>query len=165
MTPDVSEERKADPGEPARRLLGAMRQAEPGVRVRGSTESAITSAEESLGARFPAVYRALLLEVGHHPGAFMRGSDFARPEELAEFRADAIELLEEWGVPAATFPERAVVFCLHQGYNLLYFLPDDGFDVAVFSCAEGGTAPERAYGSFRELCDEWVELFRRQARR
>jgi hypothetical protein len=117
----------------------------------GYSESEVSRAEERLGVRFPAVFRAFLLRMGKAPGELFGGSDLAPLRKLDSFRARARRFLERHG--AGPLPEDAVVILAHQGYTFLFLLANGGFDSPVFQYLEEDPAPKQIAAGFAALLE------------
>jgi len=123
----------------------------------GYPPAEVTQAEESLGVRFPALFRAFLLEMGKWPGELFGGSDLAGIGDFARFRADALKLMAETDA-ALSLPADAVVFLIHQGYTFLFLRADGGHDGAIFQYTEAETESRAAANSFEAMVDAELGL-------
>ena len=115
--------------------------------IRGCSEAEIHDLERQSGVRFPGEYRAFLSAMGQGAGRFFRGTDmfFA---EIPKLRLFADELLDELGNPFQ-LPGSSFVFSVHQGYQFMYFIADDGIDdPPVYSFMEGDEGPTLRWDHF-----------------
>jgi hypothetical protein len=112
--------------------------------------------EHDFGVRLPAAYRAYLLLMGRQPDYFFDGTDCAY-RHLSRLRSAAMNLLSAHD-SSFTLPTNAFVFSMHQGYQFMYFLCEDGSnDPAVYHYLENDPAPKRVSERFSEwmmLCAE-----------
>ena len=139
-----------------------------GGRIRGSSLKACTaeevgSIEKHFGCVLPASYRDFLSMAGHGAGRLFRGTDIFYPRVLG-LQRDAIDLFREHG-KVDLLPADAKVFCMHQGYEVNFFLPGLD-DPAVFQFVEGAEVVSRAWESFSDYLvtsieshlKQWVDL-------
>ena len=105
-----------------------------GIASGPATTEQIDGLEARLGHQLPAAYRAYLRVCGTHPPRALVGSDCVLGDVLDNNEA-AIELLAENGIDRPEEP--FVVFLMHQGYHLDYFLIDGSDDPPVYSYTEG----------------------------
>ena len=126
----------------------------------GFAETEVAAAEARLGVRFPAVFRAFLLEMVKSPGELWRGSDRARVADFERFRADALEMLDVID-PTPALPREAVVFMWHQGYTFLYLLGDGGFDGPVMQWMEDRPEPHPVAPTFAAMVDAELAMMER----
>lgn len=133
-------------------LVAELRQLDPLASVKGCSEEDISSAEQALEAALPGMYRTFLRHLGWRQGVLLRGTDVAGASELPEYQADARQAISEWQ-PAVAIPANAIVIAVHQGYRVLYLLPD-GSDGPVFEVREGESAPRVVAGTFWEFIVE-----------
>lgn len=118
----------------------------------GYAEDEVVAAEQRLGARFPAVFRAYLSQMGRSSGDLFCGSDLAGIDGFERFRADALALMAETD-PALSLPQDAVVYLFHQGYSFDYLRADGGFDGPVLQYIEGWDGPSEGAPAFAALVD------------
>jgi hypothetical protein len=123
----------------------------------GYREPEIVETEAQLGVRFPAVFRQFLLEMAKSPGDLFRGSRLAGIAEFEQFRADALELLEDTD-PGLALPPEAVVFLSHQGYTFVYLLAVGGFDGPPMQWTENEREPRRVAATFADMVDAELRL-------
>ena len=115
----------------------------------GSSKEEIEALEAQAARTLPASYRLFLSLLGHGAGEFLEGTDF-RIEEVPGLTESAAELLTECGVDFKP-PEGWFVFCMHQGYQFLFFDCTEGDDPSVWRYADGGEV-EQVFGCF----SDWV---------
>ncbi len=118
----------------------------------GYAEAEVADAEARLGVRFPAVFRAYLLEMAKSPGDLFRGSDLAGVADFERFRADALAMLADTD-PSLTLPPDAVVFLAHQGSAYVYLRAEGGFDGPPMVWTETERAPRLAAARFADMVD------------
>lgn len=111
----------------------------------GCFEVGIASIEQHFGCKIPLVYREFLTIAGRSAGKIFCGVDIFYPRLLSlKFEAD--ELLDELGL-SDLLPTDAKVFCMHQGYEINYFLPVSD-DPPVFQFFEGRSSITKTWDSF-----------------
>lgn len=111
----------------------------------GCSEVEIALIEQHFGCKVPLAYREFLTIAGRSAGKIFCGVDIFYPRLLSlKFEAD--ELLDELGLPDL-LPTDAKVFCMHQGYEINYFLPDSD-DPPVFQFFEGQSSITKPWDSF-----------------
>lgn len=96
-----------------------------GEELKGLSADEVEQVMERFKTRLPLSYREFLLYMGRGAGGFMLGSSVFI-DELYDLREGVRELCEENGIPH--IPENAFVFWMHQGYQALYFIPEEGVD-------------------------------------
>jgi len=90
--------------------------------------------EQWVGHRLPEAYREFLSWMGHSGGGVLAGTDcFYR--DMKRIQAGAKELLEE-NQYSGELPRDAFVFCMHQGYQFIFFHLEDGDDPPVYYYVE-----------------------------
>jgi hypothetical protein len=91
-----------------------------GGRPTPCTIEEVKDLEQWSGHRFPEAYRELLLWMGRDGGGLLQGSDcFYR--HLKDLPSSAQELLEEDQF-VGSFPEKAFIIFIHQGYQFNFFI-------------------------------------------
>ncbi|WP_460949855.1 SMI1/KNR4 family protein [Pseudomonas marginalis] len=111
----------------------------------GCSEVEIASIEQYFGCKIPLAYREFLTIAGRSAGKIFCGVDIFYPRLLSlKFEAD--ELLDELGL-SDLLPTDAKVFCMHQGYEINYFLPVSD-DPPVFQFFEGQSSIAKTWDSF-----------------
>lgn len=140
-------------------LVRDLRRLDPLASVKGCSEEDISSAEQALGATLPTMYRTFLRRLGWRQGLLLRGSDVAGASELPDYQADARQAIGEWE-PAVVIPDTAIVIAMHQGYRVMYLLPD-GNDGPVFEVREGEREPRVAAGTFWEFLLQELEIVKK----
>lgn len=111
----------------------------------GCSEVEIASIEQHFGCEVPLAYREFLTIAGRSAGKIFCGVDIFYPRLLSlKFEAD--ELLDELGL-SDLLPTDAKVFCMHQGYEINYFLPVPD-DPPVFQFFEGQSSITKTWDSF-----------------
>jgi hypothetical protein len=122
----------------------------------GCSEVEIASIEQHFGCKVPLAYREFLTIAGRSAGKIFCGVDIFYPRLLSlKFEAD--ELLDELGL-SDFLPTDAKVFCMHQGYEINYFLPVSD-DPPVFQFFEGQSSITKTWDSFSSfLVLQWSDL-------
>lgn len=82
---------------------------------------------------------------GHSAGKIFCGVDIFYPR-LLSLKSEAEELLDELSL-SDLLPADAKVFCMHQGYEINYFLPVSD-DPPVFQFFEGQSSSVKTWDSF-----------------
>lgn len=127
----------------------------------GCTSNEILTVERHFACRLPQEYKDFLSIAGKGAGKLFRGTDIFYPR-LLELQSEAGELLAESNL-RSPLPNDAVVFCMHQGYELNYFEPKSD-DPPVFQFVEGQTEAAVAWPAFSEFILTAIESHRRQWR-
>ncbi|HEX2591957.1 MAG TPA: SMI1/KNR4 family protein [Rhizomicrobium sp.] len=125
----------------------------------GCSESQILAVEKEFGSALPREYRDFLAIAGRGAGKLFAGTDIFFPGVLA-LRSWAHELLQE-NSKEDVLPIDAVIFCMHQGYELNYFVPISD-DPPVFQFVEGWDAAQQAWPSFSEFITSAIAAHRQQ---
>ncbi|MBO9635729.1 MAG: SMI1/KNR4 family protein [Chitinophagaceae bacterium] len=108
-----------------------------GEQLRPAGMNDIRRVEASYNHKLPFAYLEFLKYMGRGTSRFMVGSSVFM-DELLELYDWAQELCLENDIPS--IPDNAFVFWMHQGYQALYFLPDEGDDPAIYYYHEGSGA-------------------------
>ncbi|MDD1136643.1 SMI1/KNR4 family protein [Pseudomonas sp. TNT2022 ID233] len=111
----------------------------------GCSEVDIASVEQHFGCEIPLAYRDFLTIAGRSAGKIFCGVDIFYPR-LFNLKLEAEELLDELSL-SGLLPADAKVFCMHQGYEINYFLPVSD-DPPVFQFFEGQSSIAKAWDSF-----------------
>ncbi|WP_081005854.1 SMI1/KNR4 family protein [Pseudomonas asplenii] len=120
----------------------------------GCSEVEIASIEQHFGCKVPLAYREFLTIAGRSAGKIFCGVDIFYPRLLSlKFEAD--ELLDELGL-SDLLPTDAKVFCMHQGYEINYFLPVAD-DPPVFQFFEGQSSIDKTWDSFSSFLISSIE--------
>jgi hypothetical protein len=120
----------------------------------GCTDAEIATIEQHFGCILPAAYRDFLSLAGKSAGKLFRGTDIFFPRVLA-LRAEACELMNELNL-ADLLPVDAKIFCMHQGYEINYFLPISN-DPPVCQFFEGQSSTTQPWKSFSEFLKNSIE--------
>ena len=76
-------------------------------------------------------------------------------DDIFGLRKSAYSLLEENGLDVSLLPKNAYVFFMHQGYQFLYFITENGVDDPfVYYFTEGG---EKKIIKSEMRLSEWLE--------
>ena len=126
----------------------------PQGRLIGCIDGEIESVERHFNGTLPSAYRDFLTIAGKGAGKLFQGTDIFYPKVL-ELQSAANDLLMELDV-AGLLPQDAKVFCMHQGYEINYFLPDLD-DPPVFQFFEGQKSVSQPWNSFSEFLRYEVE--------
>jgi hypothetical protein len=120
--------------------------ATPG-EIRGCSDVEIERVRQDQGLdRLPQRYQEFLRTMGAGAGRLLIGTDAYYPGVLG-IKADARELLAECEQPDL-LPTDAVVFAMHQGYQVYWLAPAGGDDPVVYVYQEGDSGPSRTWPSF-----------------
>jgi hypothetical protein len=120
----------------------------------GCSEDEILAVERHFNCILPLAYREFLVVAGKSAGKLFCGTDIFYPRVL-QLQSEAKELLIELGAPDL-LPNNAKVFCMHQGYEINYFLPVSD-DPPVFQYFEGQSEVSQPWKSFSEFLRLSVE--------
>ncbi|QXI31218.1 SMI1/KNR4 family protein [Pseudomonas vanderleydeniana] len=120
----------------------------------GCNEEEILGVEKSHGGRLPRAYRDFLMVAGRSAGKLFAGSAMFYPE-LLQLNAAAKALFSDSGFPDL-YPHDAKAFCMHQGYEVLFFMPGAD-DPAIFQYVEGECAVTQPWNSFSEFLSDSIE--------
>jgi hypothetical protein len=112
------------------------------------SEEEILKLEEHIGRELPQAYKEYLATMGKYSGIVNAGTDCFY-EDLFELNQDALELLLQNKIEIQ-LSDDAFVFCMHQGYQFLFFKLDEGENPPVYGYSEGNVAP-----NFEMLCDSF----------
>jgi len=111
----------------------------------GCSEVDIASVEQHFGCKVPLAYRGFLTIAGRSAGKIFCGVDIFYPR-LLSLKLEAEELLDELSL-SDLLPRDAKVFCMHQGYEINYFLSVFD-DPPVFQFFEGQSSITKTWDSF-----------------
>lgn len=114
----------------------------------GCTEEEIRLVEKSLGCPLPTAYREFLSVAGRFAGKLFVGTDIFYPGIL-QLDLAAKELFFEAGC-LELYPHEAKAFCMHQGYEVLFFIPGSE-DPPVLQYVEGNESMTQPWNSFSEF--------------
>jgi len=114
----------------------------------GCSEVDIASVEQHFGCEIPLAYRDFLTIAGRSAGKIFSGVDIFYPR-LLDLEFEAEELLDELNL-SGFLPADAKVFCMHQGYEINYFLPVSD-DPPVFQFFEGESSSIKAWNGFSDF--------------
>jgi hypothetical protein len=120
----------------------------------GCTAQEIASIEQHFSDSLPVAYHDFLSIAGRSAGKLFRGTDVFYPRVL-ELQSEAREVLNELGLPNL-LPIDAKIFCMHQGYEINYFLPISD-DPPVYQFFEGQSSTTRPWNSFTEFMKNSIE--------
>lgn len=122
--------------------------------LKGCNAEEIAKVEDHFGCSIPASYRDFLSIAGRGAWRLFQGTDIFYPRVLG-LQKDAENLLCEQGMSQLLSPD-AKVFCMHQGYEMNFFLPGTD-DPAVFQFVEGDTGASRPWGSFSDFIETSIQ--------
>lgn len=127
--------------------------------VTGLTDSEIDRVHELWGVRrTPERYGEFLSLMGRGAGRILRGTDAFFPEILDMRRASDEFFAENIG--GMNLPEGAVVFAMHQGYQVYWMESMTLQDPPVSLYMEGEPAPMIRWNSFTEFMNsEYVSSY------
>ncbi|MFE7854100.1 SMI1/KNR4 family protein [Streptomyces sp. NPDC057403] len=122
----------------------------------GGPEVAGLGAEEIESVRvdqhiesLPMYYEEFLRNMGRCAGQFLIGTDAFYPEMIG-IKHDALELLAENGA-SHLIAENAIVFAMHQGYQVYWLEPSGSDDPPVAMYQEGSAELHTRWDSFSEF--------------
>jgi len=129
----------------------------------GCNDDEVSIVEKHFACQLPQAYKDFLSIAGKGAGKLFRGTDIFYPRIL-ELQSEAKELLAELEL-TVLLPHDAKVFCMHQGYELNYFVPTSD-DPPVFQFFEGQTDVVIAWKTFSEFIlttiqshlEQWSDL-------
>ena len=116
------------------------------ANVEGCSECEIV--EISKNCLLPLRYREFLEVMGKGAGTFFLGTDIFYPS-IVGLTEDAASLVSE-DPTGITLPEDAVVFSMHQGYEMMFFRTNDGEDPPVYYYMERSGRFQQKYVHFSE---------------
>ena len=102
------------------------------------SEEEILKLEEHIGRELPQAYKEYLATMGKYSGIVNAGTDCFY-DDLFELNEDALELLLQNKIEIQ-LSDGAFVFCMHQGYQFLFFKLDEGENPPVYGYSEGNVA-------------------------
>jgi hypothetical protein len=106
-------------------------------------------AEDQSVASMPGRYVEFLRVMGRAAGPLLVGTDAFYPDILG-IKRDGLELLNDNGVSGFA-PTNAIVFAMHQGYQV-YWMPNSlSDDPPVYMYQEGDKGVTREWKSFTEF--------------
>lgn len=114
----------------------------------GCTDEEILIIQKHFSCLLPQEYKDFLFIAGKSAGKLFRGTDIFYPRVL-QLQSEAEALLSELQL-TTLLPIDAKVFCMHQGYELNYFIPTSD-DPPVLQFFEGQTEAIVAWKSFSEF--------------
>ena len=116
----------------------------------GCTTEEVAVLERHFDCSLPAMYREFIFIAGKRAGKLFQGTDIFYPRVL-QLQSEALGLLQELD-KTSLLPPDAKVFCMHQGYEINYFLPGAD-DPAVFQFVEGQDTATQSWDSFSEFIE------------
>jgi hypothetical protein len=129
----------------------------------GCIDTEIEQLESYANGELPCAYRHFLRLMGHKQGKLFKGSDSSLDDRFElRFRRFAEKLLERKGAEFS-LPAKAFVFLMHQGYQYLYFVRDEGDDPPVYLIGERNLTPKKVADSFTEYLSSYVSDLERVA--
>ncbi|UZE31256.1 SMI1/KNR4 family protein [Pseudomonas asplenii] len=120
----------------------------------GCNEEEIFGVEKKFNCVLPVAYRDFLSVAGRSAGKLFFGTDIFYPGVL-ELDLATEELFSESGRPDF-YPGEAKIFCMHQGYEILFFIPGAD-DPPVFQYVEGDGSITRPWSSFSDFLRGSIE--------
>ncbi|MDI5964915.1 SMI1/KNR4 family protein [Streptantibioticus silvisoli] len=130
-------------------IAAGLRRANP-ESVAGLTDAEMKCVREQWGIRkFPARYEEFLSLMGRGAGRILLGTDAFFPEIL-EMRRASDEFFAD-NPEGMDLPDGAVVFAMHQGYQVYWMDSSTLQDPPVSLCMEGERAPMAHWASFTEF--------------
>lgn len=127
--------------------------------LKGCSPQEIASVEEHFGCALPSSYRDFLVLAGRGAGKLFRGTDIFYPRVLG-LQKEAEDLFRELG-RLDLLPAEAKVFCMHQGYELSFFLPGLE-DPPVFQFVEGADVAPCAWETLSDFLVTSIESHLKQ---
>ncbi|MGA5301779.1 SMI1/KNR4 family protein [Nucisporomicrobium flavum] len=106
-------------------------------------------AEDQAVASMPGRYVEFLRVMGRSGGSLLVGTDAFYPDILG-IKQDGLQLLADSGVPDLA-PSGAVVFAMHQGYQVYWMPGDSSDDPPVYMYQEGDAQVSQEWKSFTEF--------------
>ncbi|WP_173140072.1 SMI1/KNR4 family protein [Kibdelosporangium persicum] len=126
--------------------------------VVGLTDNEVSEVQEDQElSGLPGAYVEFLTLMGRRAGKLLVGTDIFYPS-IVGIKRDASELLEECGVRDLV-PNDALVFAMHQGYQVYWMADVSTGDPAVSMYQEGEDGITREWSSFSSfLWDEYSAM-------
>lgn len=122
--------------------------------LQGCSNEEISKVEANFGCELPFSYREFLTIAGKKAGLLFAGTDIFYPG-LLMLNSHADELLDELGLQGL-FPANAKVFCMHQGYEVDFFLPGSAGPL-IFQFVEGQTCITQPWEGFLSFLVQSVD--------
>jgi len=129
------------------------------TELHGCTKRELEELEEHFQFQLPHVYREFMSLAGKGAGSLFRGTDIFFPRVL-KLQSEAMDLLTELG-KTSVLPSNAKVFCMHQGYEINYFLPEED-NPPIFQFFEGQDRATRPWKTFSEFLDSAIDSHLKQ---
>lgn len=127
--------------------------------LHGCNELEIRELEAHFQFRLPLAYREFMKLAGKGAGSFFKGTDIFFPRVLG-LQSEAMGLLAELG-KSTILGTCAKVFCMHQGYEINYFLSEEE-DPPIFQFFEGQESPTKAWNTFSQFLDSAIDSHLKQ---
>jgi len=125
----------------------------------GCTDKEIEFIAQHFGCELPPAYHEFLTIAGKGAGKLFQGTDIFYPRVL-QLQMEAKELLAELD-QSVLLPTNGKVFCMHQGYEINYFVP--GYDdPPVFQFFEGQDSVTQPWPSLSAFIKSSIEDHLRQ---
>ncbi|MBA4017257.1 MAG: SMI1/KNR4 family protein [Pirellula sp.] len=126
--------------------------------IRGCTPAEIKAVEHDVGSPLPQAYREFLARMGREAGRLYVGTDVFYPAILG-VTSGAKQLVDEDKTGVA-FPDDAIAFSMHQGYQFLFIRTGEGNDPPVYHYMEQSGVFEKKSENFTKFLlgiahDEW----------
>ncbi len=123
-------------------------------RIQGCGPKEMDALQQHFGCALPEEYAAFMQLGGCGVGNLFVGTDIYYPRVLG-LKAEAEELMTEDGV-RDLLAANAIVFCLHQGYEVNYMLPGSR-DPAVWQYIEGSSKCVLGHSAFSLFIQEAIQ--------
>ncbi|MBW8482282.1 SMI1/KNR4 family protein [Actinomadura parmotrematis] len=105
--------------------------------------------------RIPGSYHDFLLLMGRGAGGLLRGTDAFYPQIIG-LKEDSLEIAR--GGSGVSIPANALVFAMHQGYQVYWMVDLVKENPRVYMYQEGDTSITREWPSFVDLLMDELRL-------
>ncbi|WP_083657710.1 SMI1/KNR4 family protein [Herbaspirillum camelliae] len=122
--------------------------------LHGCNELEMEELEAHFQFRLPGAYREFMSLAGKGAGSLFKGTDIFFPRVL-KLQSEAMDLLAELG-KSSILSSCAKVFCMHQGYEINYFLSTED-DPPVMQFFEGQESPTNPWRTFSQFLGSGID--------
>jgi hypothetical protein len=132
---------------------------ESGQRIVGLGDAELDELQAALGGNLPSAYRDFMRKMGRSAGPLLAGTDAFYPE-IIEYQEDAAEVAASGGA-SYEVPAGAIIFAIHQGYQIYWMPSGCGDDPPVFLYQEEDSKESAKWESFSKfVLDEYSKIYR-----
>lgn len=123
-------------------------------KVVGLDDRELDELEAALGENLPSAYSDFMRRMGRSAGPLLEGTDAFYPQ-IMEYQQDAAEIATS-GRIAYEIPPGAIIFAVHQGYQIYWMPSGHGNDPPVFLYQEEASKESARWESFSDfIFDEY----------